>query len=330
MRHSFNINGKIVAAQAGETLVDAALMEKVLIPHDCASGQCETCRVRVAWGEVDDAGTAYGDTVLACRARITGDATITFEEAPPPETVSGVVESITPLCDDVLELTVQTDKSMAHRPGQYAKLRPRGFPSRDYSFSAKMDGSWESDKSVFQIRRFPNGRVSSALGKAITPGHKVRLSGPFGSAFLREQETGPLVLASSGTGFAPIWSLARAVKLAQPNRPLSIVTGVRRLEDVYMMPAFRWLQQHGHESIVVTSRRGARGPFLAGTPDQHMPPLDSQSVVHVAGNPALVERIREQALCVSAKCHADPFTANAAKPRLLDRFRPVSGLLSVR
>ena len=38
------INGKTVKANYGETLVEAGLSGWVAIPHDCNSGQCETCR----------------------------------------------------------------------------------------------------------------------------------------------------------------------------------------------------------------------------------------------------------------------------------------------
>ena len=62
------INGKAVSATVGETLIDAALGGSILIPHDCRSGQCESCRVTIASGSVDDHGTAMQGTVLACQA----------------------------------------------------------------------------------------------------------------------------------------------------------------------------------------------------------------------------------------------------------------------
>ena len=64
------INGKTVKANRGETLVDAGLSGWVAIPHDCNSGQCETCRVTVVSGRVDDRGTAEKGTVLACQAKV--------------------------------------------------------------------------------------------------------------------------------------------------------------------------------------------------------------------------------------------------------------------
>src|SRR5690349_3515004 len=96
------INGKTVKASFGETLVDAGLGGWVAIPHDCCSGQCETCRVTVVSGEVDDCGTAEKGTVLACQAKVVGNATIAFDHAPEIVKRSGVVTAITLLAPDIL------------------------------------------------------------------------------------------------------------------------------------------------------------------------------------------------------------------------------------
>ena len=77
------INGKTVKANYGETLVDAGLSGWVAIPHDCCSGQCETCRVSVLSGQVDDRGTAEKGTVLACQAKVIANAVIACRCAGP-------------------------------------------------------------------------------------------------------------------------------------------------------------------------------------------------------------------------------------------------------
>ena len=55
------INGHSVKANIGESLIDAGLGGWVAIPHDCCSGQCESCRVTVVSGSVDDNGTVYAN-----------------------------------------------------------------------------------------------------------------------------------------------------------------------------------------------------------------------------------------------------------------------------
>ncbi len=320
MRYTLNINGKSILAERGETLVDAALMGKILIPHDCATGHCETCRVNVPYGSVDTAGTAYGNTVLACRSRVVGDATITFETAPELQKVVGKVHSIAELSDKVVEVCVQIAAPLHYRPGQYAKVQFAGFPAREYSFAAKMDQEDSDELVVFQVKKLRQGRVSTALGDRIKVGHRVRLQGPFGNAFLRDAETGPLVLASSGTGFAPIWSLSKALVKSRHRRNLTIVTGLNSPADMYMLPAFRWLADHGEKNVTIVSREMASGLIRKGTPDQHLPDLDQTTSVHVAGNPNLVERVKQKALAVNAHCYADPFTPSQNRMSLWDRL----------
>src|SRR3954465_14802590 len=100
------INGKTVKATYGETLVDAGLSGWVAIPHDCNSGQCETCRVELVSGKVDDRGTAAKGTVLACQAKGTGNAEIRFDHVADVVKRSGVVTGIAPLAPDIVEVIV--------------------------------------------------------------------------------------------------------------------------------------------------------------------------------------------------------------------------------
>src|SRR5688572_30456130 len=127
------INGKTVKANYGETLVDAGLSGWVAIPHDCTSGQCETCRVNVVSGQVDDRGTGDKGTVLACQAKVIANAAITFDHMPEIAKRSGSVTGITTLTSDIVEVTVTLSTPIDFRPGQYLHVKFAGFPSRELS-----------------------------------------------------------------------------------------------------------------------------------------------------------------------------------------------------
>src|SRR5256885_1616521 len=117
------INGKTVKANYGETLVDAGLSGWVAIPHDCCSGQSETCRVSVLSGSVDDRGTAEKGTVLACQAKVIGNAEIGFDHVPEVAKRSGMVTSIVTLAPDIVEVTVTLAAAIDMRPGQYLSVK---------------------------------------------------------------------------------------------------------------------------------------------------------------------------------------------------------------
>jgi 3-phenylpropionate/trans-cinnamate dioxygenase ferredoxin reductase subunit len=312
------INGKPITARIGETLVDAGLGGWVVVPHDCRTGQCETCRVTVESGSVDDQGTADGRTVLACQATIDGDAIITFEEVPQTVKVAGIVAEISQLSPEVIEVAVALQSPMQYRPGQYVRAKFAGFPAREYSPTCRLDGSFDANELIFHIRRLPGGLISSQLGATIRPGHRVQVHGPFGHAFLREGE-GPLVLVAGGTGWAPIWSLARAARQEQRHRDVVVIAGSRDPDNLYMRPALDWLIDDGVREVIATTEVDAARPILPGRPTHYLPSLGLEDTVHVAGPSGLVDAVKRKARSAAARCYADAFLPSTAAPSLVDR-----------
>lgn len=307
---SLVINGRRVAARAGQTLLDAGLASGRAIPHDCATGQCDTCRVRVYSGAVDDAGTRVGDTVLACRARLMTETVIEFDEVPDTVRRSGTVGSVVSLTPDIVEVTVRLRKPFAYLPGQYVRVTFPGCPPRDYSPTLRTDGSGELNELIFQIRRLNGGAVSSRLGQPIGAGSDVKVEGPFGHAFHRLGR-GRLVVVAAGVGFAPAWAVARASRLREPERDVVVVAGTRHAHNLYMRPALEWLRERGTTTILTCS--GANPPEDArpGRPTQHLPLLTAQDTVITAGGPEMVAAVQFIAAAAGATCYADPFYSAA-------------------
>jgi NAD(P)H-flavin reductase/ferredoxin len=304
------INGRRIAARAGQTLLDAGLSGGRAIPHDCATGQCDTCRVRVYSGTVDDAGTRIGDTVLACRARLTSEAVIEFDEVPDVVRRGGTVGSVVPLTPEVVEVTVALRKPLAYLPGQYVRVTFAGCPPRDYSPTLRVDGSGELNELIFQIRRLADGAVSARLGEQINPGSAVTVEGPFGRAFHRLGR-GRHVIVSAGVGFAPAWAVARASRLREPERDLVVVAGARHPHNLYMRPALEWLRERGATTILTCSGANPPADARPGRPTLHLPMLTAGDTVVTAGGPEMVAAVQFLAAAAGATCYADPFFAAA-------------------
>jgi len=62
----------------------------------------------------------------------------------------------------------------------------------------------------------------------------LRVEGPYGSFFLREDSDKPMVLLASGTGFAPIKALMEHMQHKGITRPATLYWGGRRPSDLYM------------------------------------------------------------------------------------------------
>jgi NAD(P)H-flavin reductase/ferredoxin len=327
---SLVINGRSVDARIGETLVDAGLGGWIAIPHDCCSGQCETCRVEVVSGRIDDQGTRDGRTVLACQATVLGDAEISFEEIPVTAKQGGVVTEISVLAADVVEVVVALNRTISYRPGQYLSVKFSGFPARDLSPALREDGSAGDRELVFHVRRYPGGLVSTQLGATIRIGHRVQVRGPFGYAYLREG-AGPIVLVSGGTGWAPIWSVARTARREQPHREMVVIAGARDLDGLYMRRSLDWLIDDGVRDVIAVAESEYGGPILPGRPTHYLPSLGLEDTVYVAGPPGLVDTVKRKARAAAARCYADPFLPGEQKPSLIDRImqmlhRPAGGL----
>ena len=318
-RRHLVFNGRRVEATLGVSLIDAALGGSLLIPHDCRSGQCQSCRVTVLSGEVDAQGTAEGRTVLACQATVSGDAEISFDELPVPVKRAGIITEINALSPEIVEMVMTTSAPLEFRPGQYVRVKLAGFPAREFSPTFRMDGSGTSNELIFHIRRLPNGLVSSRLGSSIRPGHSVHVQGPFGSSYLRDGD-GPLILVAGGTGWAPIWAIARSARLSQPGRELMVITGSRDAENLYMRPALDWLSDDGVREIIATAETGATHPVRPGRPTRFLPSLGVEDTVHVAGPLGLVEAVKTKADAASAPCYGDPFLPSQQGQSLLDRI----------
>ena len=205
--HLVTVNGQQFSARRGDVLLDAALISGVHIPHDCRSGHCGTCRVRIV------AGAVFGgdaDEAKACQCRVIGDVAVAVEEVPDVATVNGRVAALWPVAPDVVELCIWLQRPFEYLPGQYFQVQFSGYPARYYSPTGPMDRDGDGRSFHLHVRRVPGGRVSQVLGREIAVGHRVKLKGPFGTAYLRPGLSNPLVLVAGGTGFAPIWSIADA------------------------------------------------------------------------------------------------------------------------
>jgi NAD(P)H-flavin reductase/ferredoxin len=307
------LNKETFSANAGDLLLDSALMNGIDVPHDCRSGICGACRVRLVSGRVFG-GQEDGDEMIhACQARIISDVEVVAEPVPDQVSIAGRVAGLVRLAPDVVGLDVELPKRLRYLPGQYCKLQFHGFPERCYSPTYPLEGPPSDRRLHFHIRKFPDGAVSSRLGQDIRTGHRVRLTGPFGTAFLRPNHAGSIILASSGTGFAPMWSIAVAAIIERPERDLIFVVAARKVQSLYMHAALCRLALFPNVTIIptVTEAQSVSSAIRKGRLSDHLPVLSPSDLVYASGAPAMTERVARLARAAGARCYTDPFTSNA-------------------
>ncbi len=324
------VNNEPFLANCGDLLLDWALMNGVELPHDCRSGICGACRVRLVDGKVFGGHEQGDDMIHACQARIVSDLEIVTEPVPEPVSLSAQVADIARLAPDVIGVDVELPKPLRYLPGQYCKRAIPGFPVAMLQPDLSAGGPPDDRLLHFHIRKLSDGAVSSALGREIRVGHRVKVTGPLGSAFLRPNHAGSIVLVASGTGFAPMWSIAVAAIMERPQRELIFVVAARKLQSLYMharaVPPGAVPQRHDHSDRIRAAGCLARDPHR--TANRSSAEFVGQRCrLHVgrAGHDRGVARIARAA---GARCYTDPFVSSGEPAGQPTMARKLTGWLN--
>jgi ferredoxin-NAD(P)+ reductase (naphthalene dioxygenase ferredoxin-specific) len=309
--------------QSGQNLLDVLRENAVPISYSCMSGRCGTCRCKVTQGQVQHSGPENGRPemdqdayVLACQSVLTDSCTIEIPDMDevvvhPAKIIKGTVLAIEELTHDIRRLRIKPAKPMAFSPGQYATLQFTPDHIRPYSWA----GLPNDDEMEFHIRQVPGGRVTDYVFSSLKVGDAVRISGPMGTAYLRQKHSGPMLCVGGGTGIAPIISIVRGAMAANMHNPVHVYFGVRSQEDSYDLERLRRLaQEHGNMSLHVVV---ATGPVHAGLRSglvtdaiQQDLPAWKNFVGYFCGAPAMVEALSSLAQSLGMpldNIHADAF-----------------------
>ena len=262
-------SGVSFSVDRDEPILTAAIRQGIGLPYGCRDGACGSCKCRLIEGRVihgthqakalSPAEEEAGFT-LTCRAAAQTDVTL---EA---RTVAGAgefavrkmpcrVTKITKPTHDVavLQLQLPANDALQYRAGQYIEFILKDGHRRSYSM-ANAPGT-QSDKPGIElhIRHMPGGVFTDHVFSAMKEKEILRLEGPFGSFFLREDSDKPIVLLASGTGFAPVKAIIEHMRHKAITRPTVLYWGCRAKADLYM-----------HEWCVEAAKTPAQPALRAG------------------------------------------------------------------
>ena len=340
MSISIRIDGTPVEidAEPGDTILDALLMAGVGFAYSCQAGNCGTCRCELVDGDVLELECSEHalspadrdrDIVLACRTQVWGDTVIRKLDAEefivhPSRILRCTVASIDRLTHDILRLRldIQAGGPFSFSAGQYASLEFPFAPgrARDYSMASRPDET----VLEFHIRELPGGVVSAGIA-GLRVGDAVRVSGPFGTSYLRSAHEGPVLLIAGGSGLAPIRSIVSTLRASGARNPVHAYFGVRAERDVYVESELRACVEgfDGSAAHVVLSDPDAAsgehaGPrrfgLVTGAVAADFDDFDGFKA-YLAGPPAMVEaatRLLESKGMALRDIHADAFHPAAA------------------
>ena len=312
--------GQTFLSEEGETLLDAALRQGVLLPHGCRDGACGACRGKVLSGSYDGGapqGGGFSATdhaageALFCRTQATSDLVIESRDArarhdPPIKTLPVRVERLQRLAPEVMliELKLPGQEVFEYRAGQYLDILLKDGRRRAFSLAAAAQAH---GMLQLHVRHVPGGVFTEHVFGAMREREILRIRGPYGDFGWPPERARPALLIAGGTGFAPIKALVEQAIGDGLAHPLTVYWGGRRRADLYLADlAERWARDvPGVAFVPVLSDAaddlawsGRRGLVHAAAMEDH--PDMSGFEVYVCGPPALVSAARRDFV---GQCH---------------------------
>jgi naphthalene 1,2-dioxygenase ferredoxin reductase component len=294
-----------VPVEAGDTILASLLRAGVPFPFSCQAGNCGTCKCELVSGDVlelehSEHALAPEERakgiILACRTQVWDDAVVRRIDAEelvlhPSRVMRCRVLELEDLTHDIkgVRLAIEAGGPFVFSAGQYAQLEFAAGLSRHYS----MASTPQEAQLVFHIRHMPGGRTSAHVATQLKPGDQVKVSGPLGVAYLRENHAGPALLVAGGSGLAPIQAILRTMLERGHGAPVTLYFGARSERDLYHEALLKDLAaRHSNFSyhVVLSEQKGAAGRRYGLVHQAIELPESAQDVMaYLAGPPVMVE-----------------------------------------
>ena len=306
---TFEPVGHTVQVSEGDTVLSAALGSKFPPPHGCRTGTCGSCKAKILDGEVDhgDASLLSGAEreqgyALLCqaspRSALTIASTVVRETMGIPIVrLPCRVQRLEQLAHDVMRIRLRlpATQGLQFLPGQYINIVMPGGIRRSLSMANSPD-----DEGVVELHlRNYGGPFSKHVFNVMKENDLLRIEGPVGSFFVREQSDKPIIFVASGTGFAPIKSMIEHELSKGHGRSMSLYWGGRRPRDLYLDAlAAKWQEEYGIRYVPVVSEAHADDAWTGRTGFVHHAVMEdhpdlSGHQVYACGAPIVVQSARE-------------------------------------
>jgi len=249
--HIFQIN-------EGESVLDAALRQSIALPYGCRGGGCGACKGQLLEGSIsypdglpgglseEDHNKGYA---LFCQAVAKSDLVIKSKELLAADEIEvkilpcRVQEKIQ-LNHDVILIKLKLPKTerLQFFAGQYINFLLKNGKHRSFSLA---NAPHDDEFIELHIRHIPDGKFTSEVFDEMKEKDMMRIEGPLGNFYLREESERPIILMAGGTGFAPIKGMIEHALEVGMERAVHLYWGARAKEDLYMDElAQSWTKQN--------------------------------------------------------------------------------------
>ena len=330
-------SGRNFTVDSAETVLFAGIRQGIGLPYGCKDGACGSCKCKMLSGTVHhgnhqskalSAEEEAAGLILTCCATPQSDLVlesrqVTEAGALPIKKMPVRVSSLRKASDDVMVMQLQlpANDSFRYYAGQYVEFILRDGARRSYSMA---NAPHLGPGVELHLRHMPGGKFTDHVFGAMKEKEILRIEGPFGSFFLREDSNKPIILLASGTGFAPVKALLEHMQHQGIKRPVRLYWGGRKPGDLYMSNWVTTQLAVMPNLIYVPVVSGAssedgwsgRDGFVHQAVMQDFPDLSGHQV-YACGAPVVVESAQKDFVEVCGldpdEFFADAFTSEADK-----------------
>lgn len=244
-------NGKTFECDSMSTIFEAARRNRIILEYSCLSARCRSCVLRIVDGTTKDkldnlvltSQEKSDNWILSCNAIPTSNVVLDVEDLGEIETfekriIPAKIESIIQLNASIIEIRLRLPPNLnfKYNSGQYVNIT-KGDIKRSYSIA----NAYEQNAILtFFVKKYENGLMSNYFFNKANVGDLLRIEGPLGSFFLRENEKENIVFLATGTGIAPIKSILENLEKSlkhNVNKNMWLFVGARFEDDLFWNPS---------------------------------------------------------------------------------------------
>ncbi len=320
-------SGREFTVESDETILDGALRNGLAFPYACRGGACGACKAKLLDGEVryDDEPMALSDEErsvnlsLLCVAKAASDLSVEIKEVGaveeiPVKTLPTKVASMERLKDDVisLHLALPASERLQYLAGQYVEFILADGRRRAFSIA---NAPHDDETLEFHIRHIEGGEFTTHVFDEMGEGDILRIEGPLGTFFLREDSERPVIMLATGTGFGPLKGIIEHAIAEHSHRPITLYWGARTEDGLYMNElAEKWAKENANiDYRPVLSQPGEGWNGRTGyVQDAVLADFDdlSEYEVYACGHPQMVYGAKEALVARGLDadhCYSDAF-----------------------
>lgn len=239
--------GQSFTIEPGESILQAAQRQGVRLPYGCQNGRCGSCIGTLVSGSVaypdgkptalDTSGIEDNNAVF-CQAVAESDLTIRVRingktDAPPVLAVPCRAQHLDRLSPDVMRvrLKIPGNEKFEFLAGQYLEFILKDGRRRAFSIA---NAPHDNKFIELHIRYISGGSFTGHVFDDMRDKEILRMEGPLGSFYLRENSHRPIILMGGGTGFAPLKGILEHMFYSGNTRPVHLFWGARSKRDLYL------------------------------------------------------------------------------------------------